>query len=434
MNTVYGKLLLWSVATLVAGFLAVIGVNMILAEHSGERGKGPGSLDTLFLDQTVHAYLTGGPDRLKTELARIDRHLPGLHYLTDAGGRDLVTGEDRSALLAADGDEKGVPHMHGARVSVHRTRDGKFNFILVFQPRFDFRGALPYHTLLIATIAILCGALAANLARPLRRLARAVDRFGAGDLSVRVNSKRKDEIGDVSRAFDRMADRISTLLTAERRLLQDISHELRSPLARLSFAAELTRTAPDRDSAVARLNKEIARLTDLVGGLIQVTRAEGDPTANHAQVLRLDQLVSEVVEDCRVEADHRHCKIAYDGTAAREIALYGDREVLRRAVENVLRNAIRYTPAGTAIEVVVAKTADTAKISIRDYGPGVPAEAIEKILQPFFRLDDSRDTATGGVGLGLAIAHRAVTLHHGRLWAENVTPGLKVWIEVPLAS
>jgi len=170
-----------------------------------------------------------------------------------------VTGEDRSALLAAEGDEKGMPHMHGARVVVHRTPDGRFNFILVFQPRFDFRGALPYHTLLIVTIAILCGALAANLARPLRRLARAVDRFGAGDLSVRVNSKRKDEIGEVSRAFDRMADRISTLLTAERRLLQDISHELRSPLARLSFAAELTRTAPDRDSAVARLNKEIAR-------------------------------------------------------------------------------------------------------------------------------------------------------------------------------
>jgi signal transduction histidine kinase len=433
MNTVYGKLVLWSVVTLVVGFLLVIGVSLILADKNGDRGNGPGSLDSLFLEQTVHAYLTGGTDQLKAELARIERHLPGRHYLTDANGRDLLTGEDRSALLRG-GSGDPAPEIRRRHIAVHRSSDGKFNFIAVFNRHFDFWGAAPYAALLIVAIAILCGALAANLASPLRHLARAVDRFGAGDLSVRVNSKRKDEIGDVSRAFDRMADRISTLLTAERRLLQDISHELRSPLARLSFAAELTRTAPDRDSAVARLNKEIARLTDLVGGLIQVTRAEGDPTANHAQVLRLDQLVSQVVEDCRVEADQRHCKIAYDAAAAHAIALYGDREVLRRAVENVLRNAIRYTPAGTAIEVGLAKTADTARISIRDWGPGVPAEAIEKIFQPFFRLDDSRDTSTGGVGLGLAIAHRAVTLHHGRLWAENVAPGLRVWIEVPLTS
>ena len=435
MNTVYGKLLLWSVGTVILGFLAITGVHMFLAQLNGERGDGGGSLDSLFLEQTVEAYRTGGADRLKAEITRIDRHLPGRHYLTDAAGKDLATGEDRSALLAGTSKDRSPrAHAHGRSIAIHRSRDGNFAFIVTFEPRFDFRGMLPYHTLLIIAIAILCGALGANLASPLRRLARAVDRFGAGDLSVRVNSKRKDEIGDVSRAFDRMADRLSTLLTAERRLLQDISHELRSPLARLSFAAELARTAPDRDSAIARLNKEIARLTDLVGGLIQVTRAEGDPTANHTQVLCLDQLLAELVEDCRMEAEPRQCKIAYDTTTTPATSLYGDREVLRRAVENVLRNAIWYTPAGTAIEVVLARTADTARISVRDYGPGVPAEALAKIFQPFFRLDDSRDIATGGVGLGLAIAHRAVTLHHGKLWAENVTPGLKVWIELPLAT
>ena len=173
-----------------------------------------------------------------------------------------------------------------------------------------------------------------------------VDRFGAGDLSVRVNSSRKDEIGEVGRAFDRMAERIGTLLTAERRLLQDISHELRSPLARLSFAAELARTADDRDAAIARMNKEIARLTDLVGGLIQVTRAEGDPAANSSESLRLDQLLGEVIEDCQVEADARGCRIAFAGS--RELTMHGDREVLRRAIENVIRNAIRYTPRAPA--------------------------------------------------------------------------------------
>jgi two-component system, OmpR family, sensor histidine kinase CpxA len=284
-------------------------------------------------------------------------------------------------------------------------------------------------------VLLLCVALAANLASPLRRLAQTVDRFGAGELGVRTRSTRKDEIGDVSRAFDRMADRISTLLTAERRLLQDISHELRSPLARLAFAAELTRTAPDREAAVARLKKEIARLTDLVGGLIQVTRAEGDPGTAHTEILRFDELVTALVEDCRLEAAQRPCAIAWDAAAAPACTLRGDREVLRRAVENVLRNGIRYTAPGSTIEIRLSTEAEgTTRLSIRDFGPGVPANALEKIFTPFFRLDDSRDSATGGIGLGLAIAQRAVMLHHGRLWAENAEPGLRVFIELAAAT
>jgi two-component system sensor histidine kinase CpxA len=281
-------------------------------------------------------------------------------------------------------------------------------------------------------VALVCWVLAINIASPLRVLARTVDRFGGGDLSVRVNSKRKDEIGELSRAFDRMAERIGTLLTAERRLLQDISHELRSPLARLSFAAELIRTAEDRDAAVARLKKEIGRLADLVGGLIQVTRAEGDPTASNAEDLRLDELLDEIVEDCQMEAEARGCHIALESQP--KIAMRGDRELLRRAIENVVRNSIRYTPGGGAVDVKLGATRDAARICVRDYGPGVPQDVLPKIFQPFFRVDDSRDTSTGGVGLGLAIAYRAIGIHHGRLWAENVKPGLMVWIELPLVA
>jgi two-component system sensor histidine kinase CpxA len=315
---------------------------------------------------------------------------------------------------------------------MYRSADGKYRFLVVLENNFDLTPYLPYYLLILAAVALLCWILATNLASPLRSLARVVDRFGAGDLSVRVNSSRKDEIGEVGRAFDRMAERISTLLTAERRLLQDISHELRSPLARLSFAAELARTAEDRDAAVARMKKEIGRLTDLVGGLIQVTRAEGDPAAGSGESLRLDQLLGEVVDDCRVEADARGCQIAFD--SKRELTMHGDREVLRRAVENVVRNAVRYTPAGTSVDVSLDDTGGVARIGVRDYGPGVPAEALPKIFQPFFRVDDSRHTATGGVGLGLAIASRAIGLHHGKLWAENTTPGLRVWIELPLVG
>jgi two-component system sensor histidine kinase CpxA len=317
-------------------------------------------------------------------------------------------------------------------VVVYPSPDGKYRFLVVYENYFDLSQYLPYYLLILAAVALLCWILATNLASPLRGLARVVDRFGAGDLSVRVNSSRKDEIGEVARAFDRMAERIGTLLTAERRLLQDISHELRSPLARLSFAAELARTAGDRDAAIARMNKEIARLTDLVGGLIQVTRAEGDPAANSSESLRLDQLLGEVIDDCQVEAEARGCRIAFAGTA--ELTMHGDREILRRAIENVIRNAIRYTPAATSVDVQLDTNADAARIAVRDYGPGVPPDALPKIFQPFFRVDDSRYTATGGVGLGLAIASRAIGLHHGKLWAENTHPGLRVWIELPLVG
>jgi two-component system sensor histidine kinase CpxA len=271
-----------------------------------------------------------------------------------------------------------------------------------------------------------------SIASPLRALARTVDRFGAGDLAVRANSKRKDEIGELSRVFDRMAERISTLLTAERRLLQDVSHELRTPLARLSFAAELARTAEDRDAAALRLKKEIERLTSLVGALLEVTTAEGDPSSTAPERLSLDDLLMEVVEDCRVEADGRGCTIAL--RAGTPVAVLGDRELLRRAIENVLRNSIRYAPPDTAVEVDLEIGPTAATISVRDYGPGVPEDALPKIFQPFFRVDDSRDSATGGMGLGLTIALRAVSLHHGRLRAENAHPGLCIAIELPVRA
>jgi len=215
-------------------------------------------------------------------------------------------------------------------------------------------------------------------------------------------------------------------------LLQDVSHELRSPLARLSFAAELTRTAPDRGAAVERLKKEIDRLTDLVGTLVEVTRAEGDPSATRLEPLQLGELLRSVVDDCRVDADARGCSIGVNGEV--DLTLRGDRELLRRAVENVVRNAIRYTPRGSTVDVKMESAGHNARISVRDCGPGVPEELLPKIFQPFFRVDDSRDSSTGGVGLGLAIAYRAISVHHGRLWAQNVHPGLNVCIELPLAA
>ena len=146
----------------------------------------------------------------------------------------------------------------------------------------------------------------------------------------------------------------------------------------------------------------------------------------------LSELLQEVAADCHVDADARGCRITINDLE--EITLRADRELLRRAIENVVRNAIRYTPQGANVDVRTEPSGESVRISVRDYGPGVPEELLPKIFQPFFRVDDSRDSSTGGVGLGLAIAYRAISVHHGRLWAQNGNPGLNVWIELPVVA
>jgi two-component system sensor histidine kinase CpxA len=227
-----------------------------------------------------------------------------------------------------------------------------------------------------------------------------------------------------------MADRTQTLLTAERRLLLDISHELRSPLARLSVAVELARSGDDAETYLNRIQKEADRLNSLVGELLQVTRAEGDPSQRRLEPVRLDTLVAEVVDDSMIEAEARGCHVRLTEKSA--AALAGDAELLRRAVENIIRNAIRYSPAGKTVEVSVSSASGQVAVTVRDYGPGVPEDALPRIFDPFYRVDTDRNRNSGGVGLGLAIAKRAVELHKGRLRAVNAWPGLIVEMEMPV--
>jgi two-component system sensor histidine kinase CpxA len=249
-----------------------------------------------------------------------------------------------------------------------------------------------------------------------------VERFGAGDLAARAEMNRRDELGELAETFNRMADRIQTLLAAERRLLLDISHELRSPLARLAVAVELARSGEDRGGALDRIQKEADRLNALVGELLQVTRAEGDPASLRREPAPLGELVRDIVEINRIEANARGCELKLEVSGAATIE--GEPELLRRAVENVIRNAIRHAPRGTAVEVTVRGSS----ISVRDYGPGVPEQALARIFDPFYRCENDRDRSSGGVGLGLAIARRAVELHRGRITARNANPGLLVEI------
>lgn len=384
----------------------------------------------LELEQAQKIYETHGPGPLASYLAETDSALHGNRYLIDASGHDVVTGKDWSPMLNLKPDRwGGPPRVNGRLVIVRNSKDGRFRLLVITPEPVGGRRFGPIYLLVFAVIVVLAWTLSAGIVPPLRRLAGTVDAFGKGGLSVRATSNRKDEIGDLARSFNSMADRIETLVTAERRLLQDVSHELRSPLARLSFAVELIKDAPDPEPGIARLRREIDRLSQLVGTLLDMTSAEGELFSRRITSVDLGPLVEEIVADCRLEAEARsvELKTAITGPATVE----GEPELLRRAFENVLRNAIRFAPAESAVETRVEAQAAGVTISVRDYGFGAPQEALARIFDPFYRVDDSRDSASGGAGLGLSIARRAVLLHHGTIKAENAAPGLRVRITVP---
>jgi two-component system sensor histidine kinase CpxA len=310
-------------------------------------------------------------------------------------------------------------------IVARRSEDGRYCFFFpAVYRRLGYWILVPQDLWLIGAVVLLCYWLAMHLAEPVRRLQRAVERFGQGDLSTRFETDRRDELGDLARTFNRMADRIQTLLAAERRLLLDISHELRSPLARLGVAVELARSGDDRGGALDRIQKEADRLNSLVGELLQVTRAEGDPSSLHFEPVRLDDFVRDIVETNRIEATARGSELKLAVEAAMEVQ--GNPELLRRAVENVIRNAIRHAPAGTTVEVAVKGRS----ILVRDSGPGVPEQDLSRIFDPFYRVENDRNRSSGGAGLGLAIARRAVELHKGIIRARNADPGLLITIEL----
>jgi two-component system sensor histidine kinase CpxA len=288
---------------------------------------------------------------------------------------------------------------------------------------------IPYFALLTIAIAGVGWLLSVSIVSPMHRVAATVERFGKGDLKARVLPRRNDEIGDMGRSFDSMANRIETLLTAEKRLLQDVSHELRSPLARLSFAAELMKGTANPEEAFDRMRREIVRLSQLIDNLIEVTRVEGDPSSRDMHRFSLTSLMREVVGDCAFEAEARNVTIT--GNIEESLVIDGNPELLRRAVENVLRNAIRFAPEESDIEARVSRDSSVIIVTISDLGPGVPEESLSQIFDPFVRVDQSRDSASGGIGLGLSIARRAVLLHHGEIRARNLRPGLQVTLTLP---
>jgi two-component system sensor histidine kinase CpxA len=249
---------------------------------------------------------------------------------------------------------------------------------------------------------------------------------------------RRDELAQLMRDFDRMAERIEALMDAQSRLLKDVSHELRSPLARLSVALGLARqrAAPETEGALNRIELEADRLNQLIQRLLTISRLETGTDGIRKTQVSLRELVEQVVHDAEYEAQGRRCGVSAEPTD--EYVVEADPALLRSAIENVVRNAVRYTAAGTDVEIRLERRIGDhgGEIAVRviDSGPGVPEEALERIFQPFYRIDDARNRQTGGAGLGLSIADRAVRLHGGRVHASNRPEGgLEVEIRIPAA-
>ena len=325
MNSLFVKILLWFWATLV---ITTIGSALILG-LSGPRPYLLSRLVAFELKEARAAYESGGRQGLERFKERFQSVFSSEGVLTDAAGRDLLTGADESALLAKTREKSRFPPIRrGGAVIGRPSDDGKYWFFFVIpRERLLSWFLLPEHWWGMAAGIFLCYLLAFYLTQPVRRLQRAVESFGHGDLSARASSPRRDELGDLARTFDRMADRIQTLVDAERRLLLDISHELRSPLARLRVAVELARSGEDREGAINRIEKEAERLNGLVTGLLQVTRAEGDPGALRREPVRLDHLLGEIVADSSLEARARGCDVRL--TEAQPAVVQGDESLSR---------------------------------------------------------------------------------------------------------
>ena len=433
MRSLFAKILGWFALSISLTLLATTFTTALTYDAYSTRQAPFSMLVATQMREARHAWETGGKEALTAALARfVETTHISKAILTDGQGRDLLTGDDYHAQLEEARKRARIPF--SGRFGNTFTRfasDGQYCYLLsTGRANWFFWYLQPAHLGVLALAVLLCYALAYHLTAPLRRLRNAVDRFGRGELDARAEESRRDELGDLAGSFNRMADHIQTLRAAERRLLLDISHELRSPLARLSVAVELARSGEPGGLPLDRIQKEADRLNTLITQLLEVTRVEGDDTQRKLERVRLDELVGGLVDDCSIEAQARGCSLEFSKPAA--VSMDGDSELLRRAIENVMRNAIRYAPPASKVEIGVENGGERARVRVRDYGPGVPADALPKLFDPFYRVDSDRSRFRGGVGLGLSIARRAIELHRGTLRASNASPGLLVEIDLPV--
>jgi signal transduction histidine kinase len=424
-----------------------------LALRPAREAFGVEALQEKFLDEAVQAYQTGGPEAVRGYLRGVHETQHVHLFLFDQQGKELsgrtppdwIEKVRRGKIHTADSIWGRLAPMQFLRPSMTAADGRVYSLVIELPPertRFGPHG-VPRLGILIAVICsgLVCYVLTRYLTSPIVRLRAATQRLAAGDLTARTGftpSRGHDEMSELVRDFDTMAERLENLVNAQGRLLKDISHELRSPLARLNVALELARqrAGPEAGSALERIDLEANRLNELIGRLLTIVRLEGGGEAMRKVPVRVEELVREISADAAFEAQSRHCSV--ECSIVDDCRVIGDPALLNSAIENVVRNAVRYTPENTTVEVRLECAQGTdgreAVLRVTDAGPGVPEEALDKLFQPFYRIDDARGRGTGGVGLGLSITERAVKLHGGTVRAANRPQGgLMVEIRLPMA-
>jgi two-component system sensor histidine kinase CpxA len=401
--------------------------------------------------QAVNAYESGGPEAFarfsQSNVEDDERQL----YLLDGFYKDVLSRPVRKdGLRVAHAAKNGQLVVLRARLAAYKfVSPSGHPYILLLSLRPGLRAigsellgeGLPYTISLIFLVTLLCFALAYHIASPIYSIQSTARRVAQGDLKARVPasvSRRFDELAALAKDFDSMVGRLDVLIQTQKNLLNSVSHELRSPLARMNLTVALLkkRYSADSDDMFQRLDRDVARIDLLMGQLLTLSRLEAGLSSAEREDVDFAQLVEETAADGNFEAQALGKSVSLQ--AAGPVLLeHADPHALRSACENIIRNAVRFTKPGTNVEVVLeidrTGPGPLALLSVRDYGPGVPEDSLQTIFQPFYRINGDAE-ATGGNGLGLAIASEAIRVHKGKIRAANLHPtGLEISIQLPIA-
>lgn len=449
MNRLFWKLFLsfWIALILFAAAVIVSASFYVDRMRAQQDAAGPYEHYTRHLDSAQRAAQSAGVDGLRRWARDIDRTELIPILLIDADGRDVLDRDVSPRALAHLRRHQQSPDADEvkSRPAVRLDDGQQFWLVPDFQSvtlgRFLSRPRVIAVPLLAAALAgaLVCLLLARYLAAPIDRLRRATLAYARGDFSHRVGptlGRRRDEIVDLALALDHMAERLDTLMRAQRHLLRDVSHELRSPLARVQAALGLARQRAGgaAEAELDRIERETERLNDLIGQILSVSRLDCDgEVALRVETIDLHEMLAEIVDDAALEARSRDCSVKLAATTV--ATMDADPALLHSAFDNVLRNAIRHTAAGTFVSVSLAAEAGVGSafvVRVEDRGPGIDEDMLPRIFEPFVRVGDARDRDSGGHGLGLAIAQRAIRAHGGRIHARNrAHGGLSVEIHLP---
>jgi len=327
-------------------------------------------------------------------------------------------------------------HMLSVGILVHAD-NGEALKLLARQPLLPAREPLLYLAIALLVSGMICGLLTRTLVTPLRRLSDAAGKLAEGELSARADTGvprfGRDELFQLSRDFDHMAGRLQQLIASQKQLLHDVSHELRTPLTRIRLAVELARgsAAPDVERSLQRIDRECEELVRLVDELLSLPQLDAQHAALDEQV-DLTALVADRVTAAQLEADAAGKHLRFDpGTDNRACIVTGRADWLARLIDNLVGNALRYTPVGTAVTVRLGEEGANLLLSVQDEGSGVPDSELERIFEPFVRVDAAREKqGRGGYGLGLALVKKITQLHRGEVRAQNTHPGFRVDVKL----